>query len=338
MNIRLINRKSLTERLHQTHMTYLIPDDHDGRTIRDYLKNELKLSRSLITRLKYTTDGILLNGNSVTVRWQLRGGDNLTLALEDTSSSENIVPNRCELSIIYEDECLLAVNKPRNMPVHPSLGHYDDTLANYVMGYYTEQGRRFVFRAINRLDRDTTGVVIIAKDAMSAQKLVDQIKERAVEKSYLALIKGDLSAANIQEINERLLTHNGKIVLCDDLTGYIDAPISREAESIITRAIAARGSESLTRFSIVSHTDDCTLLRVYPQTGRTHQIRVHFSGVGCPLVGDSLYGSADETQPLMLHCERMSIRHPQSGESVTITASPPADWNHLDELATMRAT
>lgn len=262
--------------------------------IRDYLKNRLGLSTSLIAKVKY--GNVILNDIAVHMRATVKNGDiiEITLPAED---SKNIEPMDIPLDIVYEDDYLIAVNKPRNMPVHPSRGNHLPTIANAIRSYIDHP---FVFRAVNRLDRDTSGIVLIAKDRLSGAKLYQSMKERKFEKTYLAVIEG-----------------------IPDSHGIIDAPIVREEEGSIKRVVRDDGKKCITEYELIS-TDDCgnSLIKVIPHTGRTHQIRVHMAHIGHPLVNDFLYGTRGE-ETYFLHCASLSFPHPFTNEVITVNASIP---------------
>ena len=266
--------------------------------IRDYLKGRLGLSTSLIAKVKY--GGVILNGTAVTMRAMIKNGDTIEIFLPD-EDSEKIEPIDIPLEIVYEDEYLIAVNKPKNMPVHPSRGNHLPTVANAVRAYI---GRPFVFRAVNRLDRDTSGIVLIAKDRISGAKLYQSMKERKFGKVYLATVVGKIENAH----------------------GFIDAPIIREAEGSIKRVVRGDGKECLTEYELVSYDEksDTSVIRVTPHTGRTHQIRVHMAHIGHPLKNDFLYGErGDETYSL--HCTSLSFPHPFTNETITVDAPSPKE-------------
>lgn len=262
--------------------------------IRDYLKNRLGLSTSLIAKVKY--GNVILNDIAVHMRATVKNGDiiEITLPAED---SKNIEPMDIPLDIVYEDDYLIAVNKPRNMPVHPSRGNHLPTIANAIRSYIDHP---FVFRAVNRLDRDTSGIVLIAKDRLSGAKLYQSMKEHKFEKTYLAVIEG-----------------------IPDSHGIIDAPIVREEEGSIKRVVRDDGKKCITEYELIS-TDDCgnSLIKVIPHTGRTHQIRVHMAHIGHPLVNDFLYGTRGE-ETYFLHCASLTFPHPFTNEVITVNASIP---------------
>ena len=296
-------------------MIYTISDLWSNKTVSDFLKG-VGYSHKAISRLKRLEDGILLNGSRVTVRAVLRTGDTLSLAVEDRAEEQNpyLEPVDLPLSILYEDDGLLAVNKPPFMPTHPSMGHTGDTLANAVAFYLQREDRPFIFRAINRLDRDTSGVVLLAKDKFNAAKLAGAMGDGKIQKTYLALLCGELAQEE----------------------GDIDAYIRRKEASIITReAIPANtapmpegAQPALTRYQVVQRLNGYTLVRAFPQTGRTHQLRVHFAHIGHPIVGDTLYGTADlRIDRQALHAETLTI--PYGEREMTLTAPLPQDLQTL---------
>ena len=260
--------------------------------IRDYLKRRLGLSTALIAKVKY--DNVLLNGEIVYMRATVKNGDVIDITLPD-EDSESIEPMDIKLGIVYEDEHVIAINKPKNMPVHPSRGNHLPTVANAVRHYV---GHPFVFRAINRLDRDTSGIVLIAKDRLSGAKLYQAMKDRKFDKTYLAHVEGVPSENH----------------------GFINAPIAREAEGEMKRVVREDGKEALTEYEVRSvNPDGTSILKVTLHTGRTHQIRVHMAHIGHPLVNDFLYGTRSE-DTYSLHCNSLSFPHPFTGKIITVTA------------------
>ena len=271
-----------------------IIDDLTGECkIRDYLKNHLGFSTSLIAKVKY--DNVLLNGVAVHMRAIVKNNDEITVIFPE-EESENINPIDMPLNIIYEDEYLLAINKPKNMPVHPCRGNHLPTLAEGVRAYL---GKPFVFRAVNRLDRDTSGIVLIAKSQLAAAKMCVAMQKKHFDKTYIALVVG------IPE-KER---------------GTINAPIEREAEGNIKRVVTPDGKESITEYQVIGQTEDKnSIVKVKAITGRTHQIRVHFAHIGHPLVNDFLYGErSDEGKTYTLHCTEITFPHPKDNQPITIS-------------------
>lgn len=276
-----------------------IDEKYNGKTIKTVLKSHFSLSDHMITRLK-KGDGILLNNKKEFVTAIVRTGDTLKLTLFE-SGSENILPDDVPIDVLYEDEDILAVAKPCDMPTHPSIHHYRGTLANAVANYYKDLP--FTFRAVTRLDRDTTGVVVIAKNAICADKLSKQIQSGEFKKQYVAVCVG----APVPE------------------KGRIDAPILREKAGIIKRCIDKNGKPSVSDYAVFEKCDGLSLVRLMPQTGRTHQLRLHLSHIGTPIYADFLYGKEVEGERIRLHCEKVTFSHPVSNKRIEITAKLPDD-------------
>ncbi|MBQ8215603.1 MAG: RluA family pseudouridine synthase [Clostridia bacterium] len=281
-------------------MTYVVEARWAGRILKEYLFSELSLSRAQVVVLKKKEQGMLLNGERVTVRAILREGDLLELELEDEQSSEDLIPYDYPLQILYEDEDLILINKPQGMPTHPSHGHFEDTLANALACYYQKQGRPFVFRAANRLDRDTTGVVLVAKNKRASAALSRQIMTRRVKKEYFALLQGTLR----------------------DDEGCIDKNIVRALDSVILRSVSENeGERAFTTYRVLERRSGLTLVSAQPHTGRTHQLRVHFASIGHPIFGDGLYGTpSDRICGQALHAFSLTFFHPISERELTVCA------------------
>ena len=257
-------------------------------TMKDYLRHR-GLSVTLVKRAKY--GGIHLNGEVVTVRAEVNLGDLIEIYAED-NVSEGIPPMDIPLTVLYEDEDILAVDKPTDMPTHPSKGNNLPTLANAVMGYY---GGDFVFRSVNRLDRDTSGIVIIAKNQFSAGALSSTMKKGMWNKKYHALISG----------------------IPTEKSGVIDAPIERVEEGNIKRMVRDDGKRAITEYLVIEEYEKDCLCELHLLTGRTHQIRVHMAHIGHPLVSDFLYGTPSDKE-YYLRCKEISFPHPRTGEILTI--------------------
>ncbi len=247
---------------------------------------------TLIKKVKY--GGVSINGKIVTMRAVVKPGDEVFVIFPD-STSEGIPAIEMPLDIIYEDDYMIAVNKPRNMPTHPSKGNSLPTLANGIMSYFNGN---HTFRSINRLDRDTSGIVLMAKDAFSAAALSKSMKNGEFKKKYIAKIDG---------------VPNNKY-------GIIDAPIRREAEGEMKRIVAPDGKRAVTEYKIIEDDGINSLAEVILHTGRTHQIRVHFAYIGHPLVNDFLYGVRNENDCYRLHCFELSLPHPKTGKIITLSA------------------
>jgi 23S rRNA pseudouridine1911/1915/1917 synthase len=269
-----------------------VGNDGDGMKTVDFLKNRAHFSASLVKRVKF--GGVSVNGEVVTMRRILKLGDVLEIKMP-REQSKNVEPIRAPLDVVYEDEYLLIVNKSRSMPTHPSKGNSLITLANAV-AYYL--GMPTVFRAINRLDRDTSGLVLIAKDAFSAGLLGKMMKNREITKKYTAVVSG----------------------VPNEKHGIIDAPIAREREGDIKRVVRSDGKRAVTEYELIELLEDGnSLCRVLLHTGRTHQIRVHFAHIGHPLVNDFLYGTrASDEETYRLHCSSLEFVHPITRKKLII--------------------
>ena len=274
-----------------------------GKTIKNILQNHLCLSSGIISGLKKEDTGIILSGQRVFVDKRVSDGDELVITVPDTAS--DIPAREIPLDIIYEDEDIISINKPRNMPTHPSQNHYEDTLANGLMHYY--KGKNFTFRAITRLDRDTSGVVLIAKNPVSAAILGDDMKWGKIKKEYAAIVNGTPNPA----------------------CGQIDAPIKRLRESVILRCVSPDGKTAITDYETESVSGELSLVRLFPRTGRTHQLRVHLSHIGTPIYGDDLYGAPQESESVRLHCRKIKFMHPLTKTEMVLETSLPLDMTNL---------
>lgn len=268
-----------------------------GTVLLHFLYNGLGLSHGEIKRLKFS-DGIKIDGKSVTVRHTLAVGEVLTLC-PPQKSSENIPLCDIPLDIVYEDGDILAVNKPSGLAVHPSAGNREQTLAGAVMNYY--KNTSFVFRAVSRLDKYTSGILVVAKNADAAFRLCRAFEKGEVKKTYLGLCEKAPCPPR----------------------GEINAPIARVCGSVIKREVSPTGKPAVTAYETVRVDENGALLRLFPLTGRTHQIRVHLASVGCPLKYDFLYGKEEEGKHFLLHCERLEFCRPFSEERLTLTAPAP---------------
>ena len=294
-------------------MEIVIDKKCHGKLLRDFLRYDVGLSRALLTKLKKDEFGILLNGEHVTVRAVLFEGDVLTLALEDNEEDENPYLEAVEmpLDIIYENDEIVVVNKPFGMVTHTTHGHYGDSLANALYAKYKGQGRAFVFRAINRLDRDTSGVVLVSKDRISAFKLSTALQDGKIDKVYIAVVHGFM-----------------------DGEGEINGYICRCGDSIITRRVCSEsdpGADSaITKYRALFASEEYSVVLATPVTGRTHQLRVHFSSLGHPIAGDSLYGGdTGLITRQALHAISLEFPLPSSSERIRVNAPIPSDMTAL---------
>lgn len=286
-------------------ITYTISPKDSGISILSFLRNN-GFSRHILTTMKRADHAILLNGQPTFAKTALREQDVLRILVpEETGSEESILPVKMSLDILYEDEDILVLNKPADMPVHPSAGNYENTLANGVAWYYRQQGETFVYRCINRLDRDTTGVLVLAKNPLSGALLSTQMKQRRIHRTYLALTDG-----------------------IPPEKGTVCAPIARVNDSVITREVNfEQGEPAVTHYERLAVSNGYALVELHLETGRTHQIRVHMNYIGCPLPGDFLYHPVfDRIGRQALHSFQLEFEHPITKEPLRFLAPVPEDF------------
>lgn len=281
-------------------LTFKVSDEYDGMKAQYFLKDVCKLSSRMITRLKREKDGILIDGKLLRTVDNVEKGRIVEIRLPDEESS--IVPVQGDLDIAYEDQYLLIVNKPPLMPVHPVKQHQEDTLANIVSYYNIKKKENYVFRALNRLDRDTSGLVLITKDRYCANKL-----KFGVDKTYFALCHGEVKNK-----------------------GTLRAPIGLKPESKMVRYVLDEGSDAITHYEPVYSSKEYSFLKLKLETGRTHQIRCHMAYLGHPLLGDDLYGgSRDLISRQALHCGEMFFKHPITDKDIIVSCDIPNDMNTI---------
>nr|WP_255570466.1 RluA family pseudouridine synthase [Cohnella sp. CFH 77786] len=292
----------------------------DGRLLREVLQRRLGISRRLLVKLKSTEEGIAVNGRRARTNEKVAAGDRIEIRIE-REQSEDILPEPMELSVVFEDDHLLVVNKPAGQIVHPTTGHYTGTLANGIVHYWRERGERCRFHPVHRLDEHTSGLVVVAKHAYAHQQLSEQMAEGTVEKRYRAYVYGSPPAT----------------------AGEVNAPIGRSGDDPHRRVVREDGAPSLT-FYETSEVFPCgaTALDIRLGTGRTHQIRVHMLHVGCPLIGDDYYSANEWRSSALsrlvegviarqaLHAIRLTFRHPVTGEPLRLAAGLPEDLRILE--------
>ncbi len=290
---------------------YTIPESQNGLRVEQFLRRK-GYSRQNFTEIKRMPQSILVNGIHYYMRQTLAAGDHLQVCICETESSEKIPPVKLPLNIVYEDEDILVINKPAGMPIHPSMKNYYNSLANALAWYYQDQGKPFIFRCSNRLDRDTSGLTVISKHLVSASIMADMTKKRLVHREYLAIVKGDLTPP----------------------TGTITALLSRKEGSIIERTVDFdHGEEAITHYKLVKKENGHSLVSLQLETGRTHQIRIHMKYLGYPLIEDYLYNpDMEHITRQALHSYHMEFPHPITGQKMTFTAPLPSDMSAISHL------
>ena len=282
---------------------YQITENEQGTTVLDFLRKK-GFSRHILSSMKADKEALTRNGQRIGGREQLLAGDHFRVRLLETVDSDGIVPVSMPLSILYEDEDILVINKPADMPVHPSIGNYTNTLANGVAAYLDAKDEHSPFRCINRPDRDTSGALILAKNAFSAAVLSTQMRNRQIRRTYLAVVEG-ITPPN----------------------GTISAPISRVDDSVIERHVDfLRGEPAVTHDERLEVKNEHSLLEIHLETGRTHQIRVHMGYIGHPLPADYLYHPVYDCfkrQPL--HSLQLEFRHPVTDKPMCLLAPVSED-------------
>ena len=288
---------------------YPVPQEEDGIDTESFLRRK-GYSKHLIIRLRRTPMGLTVNGDPVYTTYRLSAGEILTVRLVEELSSEHIVPTPMDLDIVYEDNDLLVVNKSAGLPIHPSQGNFSNTLANGMAWYFQEKGEPFVYRAINRLDRDTTGLLILARHSLSASILSAMSASRQISREYLALCEGLVPEE-----------------------GVISAPIGRVCGSTIERQVdPEHGEPAITYYRRLSFNEasGLSLVSLHLETGRTHQIRVHMKSIGHPLPGDFLYNPDYRLiSRQALHSFRLSFCHPITKKELSFEAPLPDDMDRL---------
>ena len=278
-----------------------------GQKVSQFLRRR-GYSRQCLVRLKQSEDGILVEGRARHLDYRLSPGDVVTVHVVENHSSENVEPIPLPLDILYEDEDILVINKRAGMPVHPWGQNLDNTLANGLAWYYQQQGLPYIFRCCNRLDKDTSGLLPVAKHYVSGSILSTMGTERLIQREYLAITRE----------------------LPNPPCGTIDARIGRKPGSIIERTIDPAGETAVTHYRLVTSRNGYHLLWLKLETGRTHQIRIHLKHIGCPLIGDYLYNPDMEAiHRQALHAFRLSFTHPITGESLSFQAPLPEDMARI---------
>ena len=277
-------------------LSFTVPQEYDGVMVKSFLRSFCKVSARLLTKLKRQENGIIANGRGVRAIDRLCAGDRLCLFWEETNAP--LPQNETAVPVIYEDETVVVFDKPSDMPVHPSPGHDRDTLANAAAAFAAKIGECWAFRPVYRLDRDTTGLVVIAKDAYAAARLAGQVSKR-----YIAVCEGVVSG-----------------------DGVIDNPIRLKDGHTIQREAGKGGERAVTHYKALKSGGGHTALSIRLETGRTHQIRVHLSSTGHPLAGDDMYGGGRSLiKRQALHCESVRFIHPVTQKEIRLQSFLPND-------------
>ncbi len=289
------------------YFTYIIKPEESGITIKDYLKKK-SFSHALIANLKKYEDGIMVNGVRKYTDHHLVSDDELNVCIREKPTVSRIMATELKLSVLYEDEDLMVVDKQAGIPIHPSRLNNTETLANAVANYLTDKGIDPVFHCINRLDKDTSGLTIIAKNMYAASLLSEMIRIRTIRRDYLAICEG--------------IFRNNQ--------GSVCAPITRNGTSMIRYVDHENGEYAETDYQVKGEGNGLSLVRLTLKTGKTHQIRVHMKHIGHPLIGDRLYNPDNRIMERQaLHAQKLTFTHPVTGMNISITSDIPADMESV---------
>ena len=293
-------------------MTFLIDEEWTGKTVLSFVNGKLKISSAALAALKRDAMGITVDGAHVTVRHVLRAGEVLSLTEKDSfeNVNETIASVDIPLDILFENDDIIVINKPADMPTHPSHNHHYDTVANGIAYIYEKRGLPLVFRPMGRLDRNTSGILVLSKHAISAAFLSYARRHKLVNKGYVAILCGSIESDGTMQI--------------------IDNYMKRTDGSVIMRCVADASDEgamrALTHWRLLYSDDKISVVEAFPQTGRTHQLRVHFASIGHPILGDDIYGTPSEfIGRHALHAQRLSLPMPYTENKVCFKADIPDD-------------
>ena len=290
-------------------LNYMIKENEKYNNLKEILKQEFHISDRLLKKLK-NNNQIFINNFPVSINSSFKTNDMISILLDFDETSDNIIPTKMNLNILFEDDAMLIVNKPPYLPVHPSMNHFTDSLSNGIKYYYNSINLNRKIRPVNRLDKDTSGIVIFAKNEYVQESLISQMKSNKFKKKYIALVDG-------------ILEKN---------TGIINAPICRKENSIIERKVSINGQSAVTYFKVLKRYDNYSLVEFLLETGRTHQIRVHSNYLGHAILGDTLYGSSSSLiSRQALHAYKISFIHPINHKNLEIIADIPDDIKRLIE-------
>jgi len=289
-------------------ITYKVGEDGNEIKIRDYMKDNLNLSGRFI-RGSAMNKRLRVNGKEVKLSYRLHEGDIIEVTV-NAEESQDIEGEDLNIKVIYEDDDLLIVDKPPFMVVHPTKSHPTGTLANGVIHHFRSNNDNSIVRLVSRLDRDTSGLIMIAKNQFSHMNLAKSMEKNLIKKSYLAIIHGEL----------------------ENHEGTIDLPIGRPTNETIKRAVLEDGQRSITHYKVIESYKEGALVELLLETGRTHQIRVHLSHVGCPIYGEQLYSDFNDEELISrqaLHAYVLSLPHPRTGKILNFKSDIPEDMQKL---------
>lgn len=292
-------------------ITYTISETWHNHKVEEVLKGPLELSNRMINRLT-RSNGLRLNGKMPWLNRIVKAGDRLQVAVRPKEKAD-LKPEPVPFHTIYEDTDFMIVDKPSGITVHPVRPEETGTLAHGILHHWMQQGWEGKVRPVHRLDRNTSGLLLIAKHAYAHQMMDRKLREKQVHRTYLAWVHGSLSATTSQ------------------VEGIIDAAIQRDPHHSLRRRVSPKGDQAITHYRILRQHEQASLVQVQLETGRTHQIRVHFSHLGHPLLGDKLYGGTPvHIYRQALHAAHLGFYHPLKGEKMAFQADLPQD---LIELA-----
>ena len=299
-------------------LSYTIEPEADGLSVNAYARNIAGLSRAFLRSVKFRENGILINGQRVTTRGVLHAGDSLVFNIPN-DRTQKVVPAEGPVSIVFENEDIVLVNKPAGLVIHPCHGHYSDTLLSYLAWYYRLLPEQPLLCPIGRLDKDTSGLLVVAKNDAAHQSLAAQIAAHTAYRGYEAIVVGSVK----------------------DDTGTVDKPIARHKTDRKKMAIVEGGREAITHYTVIKRYNGYTYMAFQLETGRTHQIRVHMASIGHPIIGDPVYGLKKDRFSNIggqcLHAAKLTLTHPKTGERMEFSASLPQYFTEvLDKLERMQ--